>query len=396
VPWVTRADLGFLAEFELGPSITLLATSLADAVLRPTLARRVRDTLGLGLALHPELYLLQLTKEEHQVQFADQITLLSEPLEDAIDPLRELLDDDVTTKLAVHLLDLGVGGLATALLTGSFLIPEPNRVGLDNNLALLAASARYFDEEGLADGADESVSFQRPRQLFATISIDRRVLQDSEFMRELLEAYAMAAPGVYGYWVQVANVTSTPRPADVRILSDFLYELERRTNKPVVPDRLGQLGLGYLAGGLSGYCVGTGAPEFLSFPPSRRIARDGKKPKGFALVAYHAGYLRNFQSIGKHAERAIAAFATLPCDCGFHTKDEPPRSNKSKKLHCFHCRVRQTAAVLAGSTAENVRAFLELVAYAEEQSRGLDGDLRLYAALRETLPREAAEGAVTG
>jgi hypothetical protein len=69
-------------------------------------------------------------------------------------------------------------------------------------------------------------------------------------------------------WVQVANLGSTPRPADIRRLSDFLYELERRTDKPVIPDRLGQLGLGYLAGGLSGYCIGTGAPEYLPFPPT--------------------------------------------------------------------------------------------------------------------------------
>jgi hypothetical protein len=134
---------------------------------------------------------------------------------------------------------------------------EPRQVGLDNNLALLAASARYFDEEGLADASDETVRFQRPRQLFATISLERRVLSDEGFMAELLETYIAAAPGIYGYWVQVANLGSTPRPADVRRLSDFLYELERRTDKPVVPERLDKLGLGYLEGGLAGYCIGT-------------------------------------------------------------------------------------------------------------------------------------------
>ena len=63
---------------------------------------------------------------------------------------------------------------------------------------------------------------------------------------------------------------------DVRRLSDFLYELERRTDKPVVPDRVGQLGLGYLAGGLSGYCIGTGAPEYMRFPPTVAIKKDGE------------------------------------------------------------------------------------------------------------------------
>jgi hypothetical protein len=396
VPWVTRADLGFLNDFELGPSINLLATDLAGAILRPTLARRIRDMLGRGLALHPQLSLLQLTSEELQLHFADEIALLSEPLDEPIDPLSELIDEDVAEQLAVHVVDLGVSGLGTALLVGSFLLMEPSPVGLDNNLALLAASARYFHEEGIEDGADESVRFQRPRQLFATISIERRVLHDAHFMGELLDAYVAAASGVYGYWVQVANLGSTPRPTDVRQLSEFLYELERRTDKPVVPDRLGQLGLGYLSGGLSGYCVGTGAPEFLRFPPSIPVRGDGKKPTGFALVAYHAGYLRNFQTRGKHADRGVAAFRRLSCDCGFHAEREPPPSNKAKKLHCFHCRIVQTREVLAGTRSENVRAFLALVARGEAESRELDGDLRLYASLRETLPRVAGEDTATG
>lgn len=391
VPWLTRADLPLLARFEFGPSISLAATALADAVLRPGLAHRVRDMLGRGLALHPQLYLLQLTAEHQRLHFADEIALLGEPLEEAIDPLAELLDDEAVERLAVHLLDLGVNGLGTALLAGSFLFGEPSAVGLDNNLALLAASARYFDEEGLADAADETVRFQRPRQLFATISFERRVLRDEAFMRELLDTYVAAAPGLYGYWVQVANLGSTPRADDVRRLSDFLYELERRTDKPAVVDRLGQLGLGYLAGGLSGYCIGTGAPEFFRHPPTISVNSDGQKPKGFALVAYHAGYLRNFQTRGPHGDRAVAAFARLRCACGHHEPGEPPVGNVAKKLHCFHWRVEQAATVLAGSAAENVRAFLQLVESGEEASRALDGDLRLYAALRETLPREAAE-----
>jgi hypothetical protein len=396
VPWLTRADLPFLARFEFGPSISLIGTGLADAVLRPTLARRVRDTLGRGLALHPQLYLLQLTAEHQRLYFADEIALLGEPLEETIDPLAELLDDDAVERLAAHVLDLGVNGLGTALLAGAFLLREPGSVGLDNNLALLAASARYFDEEGLADAADETVRFQRPRQLFATISLERRVLRDEAFMRELLDAYVAAAPGLYGYWVQVANLGSAPRADDVRRLSDFLYELERRTDKPAVADRLGQLGLGYLAGGLSGYCIGTGAPEFLRHPPTIPVGSDGQKPKGFALVAYHAAYLRNFQTRGPHADRAAAAFARLRCGCGHHEPGKPPAGNVAKKLHCFHWRVEQAANVLAGSAAENVRAFLQLVQRGEEASRALDGDLRLYAALRETLPPEAAEATATG
>jgi len=395
VPWLTRADVGYLNEFDFGPMINMAATDLAGAVLRPTLARRIRDTLGLGLALHPQLHLLQLTTEQHKLRFADEIALLGEPLERSFDPMSELLNDRVAAKLAEHVIDLAVSALGTALLAGSFLLPEPSRAGLDNNLALLAAASRYFDEEALAEGADESVRFPRPRQVFATISIDRRVLRDEEFMRELLDAHVAAASGIYGYWVQVANLGSTPRPTDVRVLSDFLYELERRSGKTVVSERLGQLGVGYLAGGLS-YCIGTGAPEYLPFPPTLTVQKEGEKPRGFAFVAYHAPSMRNFVAQGKHAERALKAFANAPCECGFHEKDKPPRGNKAKKLHCFRCRVIQAAAVLAGTPLENVRAFLTLVARGEEESRVIDGDLRIYSALRETLPAEAAEGIARG
>ena len=395
VPWLTRADVGYLDEFDFGPMINMAATDLAGAVLRPLLARRIRDTLGLGLALHPQLHLLQLPTEELQLRFASEIAVLAEPLEQPVDPMAELLDNGAATALAEHLIDLAVSGLGTALLAGSFLLTEPSRAGLDNNLALLAASARYFHEEGLSDGADESVRFARPRQLFATISLERRVLRDQDFMRELLETYVAAAAAVYGYWIQVANLGSTPTPSDVRILSDFLYELERRTRKVIVPDRLGQLGVGYLTGRLS-YCIGTGAPEYLRFPPTVTVKKEGEKARGFAFVAYHAPSMRNFVAQGKHAERAVMAFAQTPCDCGFHEKTEPPRGNKAKKLHCFRCRVIQAAAVLAGTPAENQRAFLEMVARGEAASRDIDGDLRIYAALRETLPRDVAAVPVRG
>jgi hypothetical protein len=81
--------------------------------------------------------------------------------------------------------------------------PDVEPGWLERNLAVLAASARYFDEEGLADASDETVRFQRPRQLFATISLERRVLRDEGFMAEVLETYIAAAPGVYGYWPAV-------------------------------------------------------------------------------------------------------------------------------------------------------------------------------------------------
>lgn len=391
VPWLTRSDLPFLDEYDLSPSMGLVAADLPDSLLNPALAYRVRNTLGLGLALDPQLSLLQLTDEHLTRHFAQEIALLSEPLEQPIEPMSELLGEAEAEKLAVHVLDLGIRGLGTALLAGSFLLLEPSPVGIDNNLALLAASASYFHEEGLEDPADQSVAFPRPRQLFATISIERRVLDHQGFLRELLDVYVAAAPGVYGYWVQVANIGSTPQPTDVRRFSNFIYELQRRTQKPVIADRLGQLGLGFLAGGLAGYCVGTGAPEFLRFPRVTWLRPDGTKPKGFSLVAYHPDYLRNFQTSGKHSARGKAAFFRRPCRCGYHPRREPPASNKTKKLHCFHCRALQVLELAEHEGGEATQRFLQMVTAGEQASADLDGDLRLYAALRETLPRDDVE-----
>jgi hypothetical protein len=395
LPWLTRADLGLLKNFELGSSVTVAASDLAGAVLRPMLAQRVRHVFACGLALHPQLHLLQLPGEQQQRHFADDVALLSEPLAGPINPMAELLAGEIVTNLAEHILDLAVSGLGTTLLAGSFLLTDASTVGLDNNLAMLAASARYFHEEGVADGTDGSESAVQERQLFATISLDCRVLRHAGFINEVLEAHIEAAGAVSGFWVQVANFGSKPKPADVRILSDFLYELDRRTEKPVVPDRVGQLGLGYLACGLP-YCIGSGAPEYLRFPPTVALMKDGEKPTGFSLVAYHAPSLRNFVAQGKHAGRALRAFANAPCDCGFHDAGAPPSGNKVKKLHCFHCRLAQSAAVVVGTPAENVAAFLALLASAEQESRAIDGDLRIYAALRETLPHDAASDVATG
>src|SRR3954447_22224374 len=42
VPWLTHADVPYLSEFEFGPSINLVASDLAGAVRRRTVALRVR------------------------------------------------------------------------------------------------------------------------------------------------------------------------------------------------------------------------------------------------------------------------------------------------------------------------------------------------------------------
>ena len=42
-----------------------------------------------------------------------------------------------------------------------------------------------------------------------------------------------------------------------------------------------------------------------------------------------------------------------------------------------------------------MRAFFALLARGAEESRAIDGDLRIYAALNETLPRHALQATAT-
>jgi len=110
VPWLTHADVGYLDQFDFGPLVNMVASDLAGTIKRRTLAQRIRNQCGLGLALYPQLYLLQLREEKYRSYFADAIALLGEPLEESVDPIRELLDDATTKKLAEQLIDLAIEG----------------------------------------------------------------------------------------------------------------------------------------------------------------------------------------------------------------------------------------------------------------------------------------------
>ncbi len=231
-----------------------------------------------------------------------------------------------------------------------------------------------------------------PRQLLAGVTIHARLLREKRFVQRLFDELLDRSDGLYGYWLQVPGVNSSSNAVTLESVRDFAYPLQERSERPVVTDRLGGFGLGLLAGGIAGYCVGTGAPEFVSFPPVTYRARDADASEGFAFVSYNQVLLRNFQLRGTRARKGLLAAHRYPCSgCGHHDPETPPRNNREKKLHGFSWHREQALRSSAGAPAQTGAQFRRMVAVASESSRVInDPATPFYAAMLATLPPELA------
>jgi hypothetical protein len=342
VPWLTSGDLDVLDDIEVRPELMLIAHPLADARLRPALARRVRQRLKLGLLLEPEAYLLQLDADRRaEADVAPRVELLLERRGGRHLDLDRRQRAETLDNFARHTLDNEVTALATALVAPAPLLHPIRLDALANAVVLLEAASSYFVSESPA--------------------------------------------AVYGYLIQVANLGSHPQPRDVRALADFLYALEDRSGRPVLVARVGCLGLGFLTGGLAGYAAGLGLSELLRFPPLPFRPPEARSTGGFSIVSLHQVLLRNLRTLGPNSQAGRLAFHRLPCHCGFHEAGKPPHVNRARKAHNLFWRGRQAQEAVAGGAAW----LLEMIARAEAASAGIDGEVEFYAALRETLPLEA-------
>ena len=270
---------------------------------------------------------------------------------------------------------------------------------LANNLALLDGAAEEFVAEQLREPGQTAAKYWMPRQLLANVSIHARLLDDPRFLSWLLEELVERRESFFGFWVQIPGLRPGAAAQKVRWLSDFVYALQERSARPVIADRPGTFGLGYLAGGLAGICLGTSAPEYVSFPPSGYWCAEpaDKKPGGFAFIGYSHILLRNFALNGKRAAAGHRAFHKFPCrDCGGHEAEQEPRTSRQKKLHSFYWHRRQAAELSAGAPAVTSRRFREMVSEASAASEEIEDPTPFYSALLEALPPAADVSAQTG
>jgi hypothetical protein len=397
VPWLALNDPDLLADVEFGLDVMMAASSLHDAHVSRVLRNWVRDALGLGWALLPQLELLQLDsdfiksrEEKHHVKLVRNRELLTEAIGD-FDPRTHSLERREAREASAALLELERAAWATCLITGSFVLDELSPRLLNNNLALLDGAIAEFDEEDLAHPAMDGTWFSMPHQLFAGVTIHARTLREGRFVQRLLDELVDRAKDLDGFWVQIPGVTGTTAAATVTHVREFVYPLQERSARPVVADRLGGFGLGFLAGGLAGACMGTAAPEYVSFPPSAYwpARRPGDRANGYGFVYYNQVLMRNFQLHGKRARKGQLAAHRFPCaGCGYHDPARPPKNNREKKLHGFTWHREQAARLAAGAPADTSLEFLRMVRVAEEASREIGDQTSFYAAMRETLPSE--------
>jgi hypothetical protein len=399
VPFLGLPDVDLLAKADFGPQTRLAASSLLDARGSSRLRHWVRQGLGLGWALDPNLRLLQLEpafvrsrRDNDRQRLEQQRGFLAEATGGA-----DLLGEDLTrrgaSEIAARFLDHERDAWATALIVPALAHLDFSSRVLRNNLALLEAAIDYFQAEGLDAVADDRGPFAKSRQLFSAISIRARLLRDEKFVRYLRDAYSELSDYLYGHWVQAPGLTGDAPAGVIRGLSDFVYPLQDEATTNVVVDRVGPFGLGYLANGIAGDCMGTAAPEFISHPPTsyRRALRPGEEESGFALVVYNQVLLRNRQMTGHYGLRGLRAYRRYPCgECGYHDLDKPPLGNRAKKLHGFYWHRVQTRELCLGPVFETQQRFRQMLSRAQETNAELGEDGSYYQALQETMRPEAA------
>lgn len=391
-------DIELLGSADFGAETRLAASNLWDAHRSSRLRQWVRRDLGLGWALDPRLRLLQLDgefiqsrRDSDRAKLKAELAFLAETAQ-GTEFLRRDLQSSAAEEVAEAFLDRATDAWGSALLVPALAHLNNDPRILRNNLALLEAAITYFRREGLASAADDRGAFAKERQLFGSIVVHAKLFRDAKFLAYLRKAYSEYAEYLYGYWLQVPGLRSDSRPSEIRGLSGFVYPLQDETGASVVLDRVGPFGYGYLANGIAGDCMGTGAPEFITHPPSgyREKLKEGATEPGFSLVLWNQVLLRNRQMQGKHGLRGQRAYKKFPCsECGAHDAEVAPNNNKTKKLHGFYWHRRQTRELTDGAIAVTQQRFHEMLTRARRANADLGEDGSYYDSLVETMRPDA-------
>jgi hypothetical protein len=399
IPFLTAADIEIVRREDLRIETRLAASSLFQAYSNSRMRDWVRRELGLGWTLDPQLRLLQLPPafvlsrgDFDRGRLQAEQEFLADALA-GVDVFGMDIGAEAAMQVATNFLDAASDAWATALIAPSLAHLDSSPRVLRNNLTLLEASIAYFEREGLDSVADDRGPFAKQRHLFATIQIEAKLLRDSKWLKFLQDAYSSYSSYIDGYWVQALNLTASASPATLRGLTDFVYPLQDETQVPVTLDRVGAFGYGFAANGIAALCMGTGAPEYVTHPPTRfKPMRKPGATTSFAFVVWDQVLLRNISHSGRHKVRGLRAYRRHPCaECGAHEASRPPRATAAKRRHGFYWHQAQVHDLCHGTLLQSQRRFLDAVRVARAESAELGYPVDYYDSLVATMRPEAIE-----
>jgi len=290
-----------------------------------------------------------------------------------------LIEDYVSAVLGVQ-----AERSASLLLTPAHFVGGIDHVGRRNDLEMASISRRVAVRDGL-DQPDASDRRLPRRHLFAYALIPMRALAPPAG-EELLAAYAEL--DVDGYWVGIDAFDERSSTEQLYFAACWLFELERRSHRPVVSYGAGNLHLALLLEGLAGASVRVDARPLLHWPRAA-TGRIRRRRVFHPTVLGEAFDDRLGVAERTHAE---TLFAGHECDCAQHDARRPP-AGEQKTAHTLVCRARLARrAVERGAVEYFASALSDAVRLVQE----LDLDeieLSGWAAVRSAA-RTVRHGAV--
>jgi hypothetical protein len=288
-----------------------------------------------GLALDPMTYLRQLPATKRGTAYRLQTFGGAA----AFDPDRDAIDLHGLLRLAEDPIDAQRGHGATLLMTSYHLCGAAGTRGRSLDLALAAAGIDHFQSERI-DQPAEHAAIQVPRELFATVAIERGVVSSPNAVDGLASAYG--ALEVDGYWVKIEGFSEHGTARELHGGAALLGALSE-TGRSVVCSGAGALHLALLVSDIAS-SIGLGEAERFSMPDAAAPPPKGPRHR----LAYHPAFIHSFQCAASPARRA---FAAAPCRCGLHPENLPPAGHAVDE-HCALVRTREAREAAAGSQEE--------------------------------------------
>ena len=285
VPWLGNGQQRLL-KLLANEAVTCTASPLHFMAHNAELALFAAAPTRMGLVLDPLTLWRQLPRSHRGAAYR------REPGGDAaiFDPDTDTLAASELAELAEDPLDAQRARGGTLLLTSYHLSGGPTSRSRRLDLDLARLGAEHF----LAERMDQpalNAAVSVPRELYATLAVERDIVTRPSAVTGLVDAYA--ALDVDGYYVRIEGFHDRGDAGTLRGGGALLGALTE-TGRPVLCVGAGTLHVALLVADISS-CIGLGEAERFSMPDVSR-----PRPSGPRLRAvYHSSFHRSFQGHGQ-------------------------------------------------------------------------------------------------